>query len=161
MNRVPIPVLAAVSTPGTAGSLHWSATVRMNAGRRFRRESRSAFGDTFARNAVHIYKIPLSALELRGHPGDETIALDWTVNTTLPVTTTWHIDYYTQTAGVYTATDPLSITRAYTLTDHVINYQWYTATLHAMVGGTSWLSDTVRVMPTDLFMYLPVVMKED
>jgi len=98
-------------------------------------------------------------LELYGAPGDGAIRLNWTVNSTitLPVTTTWHIDYYTQTASVYTATEPLSTTRSTVLTEHVRNYQWYTVTLHAMVGGTSWLSDTVRVMPTNRFVYLPMV----
>jgi hypothetical protein len=102
------------------------------------------------------------SLTLHGAPGDQTIYLNWEVNTTLPATSTWHIDYYTTTATApFTATDPFSTTRAYTLTNHVTNYQWYTVTLHAMVGETSWLSDTVRVMPTDIFVYLPVAMKED
>jgi hypothetical protein len=99
---------------------------------------------------------------LRGAPGDQTIYLDWNVNVTLPATATWHIDYYTTTLTVpFTATDPFSITRAYTLTDHVTNYEWYTVTLHALVDSTSFLSDTVRVMPTDISVYLPLMMKED
>jgi hypothetical protein len=98
---------------------------------------------------------------LYGAPGDRTIYLDWTVNTTLPPTTTWHIDYYTTTATApFTTTDPFSGTRAYTLTN-LTNYQFYTVTLHAMVDSTSFLSDTVRVMPTDKLVYLPLVMKED
>lgn len=100
-------------------------------------------------------------LELHGAPGDETIHLNWTVNITLPITTTWRIDYYTQTASIYTATDPYSTTRSTVLTEHVQNYQWYTVTLHAMVGETSWLSDTVHVMPTDMLVYLPMVIRED
>ncbi|MFQ6101990.1 MAG: hypothetical protein ACE5OS_12265 [Anaerolineae bacterium] len=101
------------------------------------------------------------ALSLQGAPGSETIYLSWTVNVTLPVSTTWHIDYYTHTASIYTATEPLSATRSTVLTEHVENYQWYTVALHAMVDSTSWLSDTVRVMPTDRFVYLPLVMRED
>ena len=99
-------------------------------------------------------------LELHGTPADEAIHLTWTVNITLPMTTTWHIDYFTQTvAAPFTATAPFSITRSYVLTENVQNYQWYTVTLHAMVDETSWLSDTVRVMPTDRFVYLPMVLK--
>jgi len=97
-------------------------------------------------------------LVLRGAPGNAAIRLDWSVSITLPVTTTWHIDYYTQTASVFTTTEPLSVTRSAVLTEHVDNYNWYTVTLHAMDGATSWLSDTVRVMPTDKFVYLPLVM---
>jgi hypothetical protein len=99
------------------------------------------------------------ALTLHGASGDASIHLNWTVNITLHVSTTWHVDYYTQTVSIYTATNALSTTRSLVLTEHVQNYQWYTATLHAMLAGTSWLSDTVRVMPTDRFVYLPVVLR--
>ncbi len=98
-------------------------------------------------------------LVLHGTPGDEAIRLDWTVNCGWPLTVTWHVNYYTTTASVYTATEPLSTTRSTVLTDHVRNYQWYTVTLHAMDGPTSILSDTVQVMPTDKFVYLPLVLK--
>jgi hypothetical protein len=101
------------------------------------------------------------SLTLAGAPADRAIRLNWTVNITLPVTTTWHIDYYTQTANIYTATDPLSATRSTVLTEHVHNYQWYTVTLNAMVGETSWLSDTVHVMPTNIMVYLPMMRKEE
>jgi len=101
----------------------------------------------------------LPALQLHGAPGDRSIRLDWTVNVTLPATTTWQIDYYTHTATIHTAAEPLSVTRSTVLTENVVNYHWYTVTLHAMLGGSSWLSDTVRVMPTDRFVYLPLVMR--
>ncbi len=97
-------------------------------------------------------------LELQARGGDRAIHLTWQVNATLPVTSTWRIEYYTQTATIYTATDPFSATRAYTLTG-LTNYQWYTVILHAMLGSTSFLSDTVRVMPTDRFVYLPLVLR--
>jgi hypothetical protein len=100
-------------------------------------------------------------LRLHGAPGDATIRLTWQVTGTLPPTTTWHMDYFTETLTAYTATDPLSVTRSYLLTEHVHNYDWYTVTLHAMVGETSRLSDTVRVMPTDRFAYLPLVRHGD
>jgi hypothetical protein len=99
-------------------------------------------------------------LTLYGTPANQAIHLDWTVNVTLPVTTTWHIDYYTQTVTApFTKTDAYSAARSTVLTENVQNYQWYTVTLHAMVDSTSWLSDTVRVMPTDRFVYLPFVMR--
>jgi hypothetical protein len=102
------------------------------------------------------------SLTLHGAPGDGTIYLNWVVKApTLPVTSTWQIDYYTQTANVYTATEPLSTTRSTMLMEHVQNYQWYTVTLYAMEGTTSIMSDTVQVMPTDVFVHLPLMMKED
>lgn len=99
-------------------------------------------------------------LTLHGIPGNETIRLNWTVDITLPATSTWHIDYYTQTASIYTATDPYSTIRSMVLMEHVHNYAWYTVTLHALDGVNSILSDTVRVMPTDVFLHLPLILRE-
>jgi len=96
---------------------------------------------------------------LQGRGADTISYLNWKTNITLPVTSTWRIDYYTQTVtSPFTATDPFSATRAYTLTN-LTNYQWYTVTLYALLDDIPFLSDTVRVMPTDRFVYLPVVLK--
>jgi hypothetical protein len=102
-----------------------------------------------------------TGLTLRGRPGNTEIYLDWEITPAPPSpTTTWRIDYYTQTVTTpFTATDPLSATRSCVLTENVQNYQWYTVTLHAMANSTSILSDTVRVMPTDVFVYLPLIMR--
>jgi hypothetical protein len=129
-------------------------------------ENRDYYNDTQRPSYTpYVYPHPLTRdLALSGAPGNATIHLHWNVLawTYLPPTTTWRIDYYTTTASApFSATDPFSITRAYTLTDHVINYQWYTVTLHALTDGTPWLSDTVRVMPTDILVYLPLTAKED
>jgi len=97
-------------------------------------------------------------LELVGRPGDERIYLDWTVNASAAIEG-WRINYYTHTARVYTATEPLSLTRSTVLTHHVDNYKWYTITLHALDGAASILSNTVHVMPTNRFVYLPIAMR--
>ena len=52
----------------------------------------------------------------------------------------------------------VSPTRAYTLTG-LTNYTFYTVTLNAMLESTPFLTDTVRVMPSDIFIYLPFVLK--
>jgi hypothetical protein len=110
------------------------------------------------------YPHPLTQdLALTGIPANETAYLDWAVAgwTYLPPTTTWRIEYYTTTlTAPFTATVPLSVTRAYTLTG-LTNYQLYTVTLSAMVDTAPVLSDTVMVMPTNIFMHLPLMMKED
>jgi hypothetical protein len=49
--------------------------------------------------------------------------------------------------------------RAYSL-NGLTNYEPYTVTL-STVGVTPPLSDTVCVMPTDIFVHLPLVKKED
>ena len=98
-------------------------------------------------------------LVLNGTPADRAIRLTWTANTTVPVTSTWRIDYQSQTGTLYTPiTGILSPTRAYTLTG-LSNYVWYTVTLNGMLGSTSFLADTVRVKPTDIFVYLPLVLR--
>jgi hypothetical protein len=99
-------------------------------------------------------------LDLRGTPGDQAIYLNWTIDVTPPATATWRITYYSETVpSPVTRTGIVSPTRAYTLAG-LTNCTCYTVTLDAMVGGTSWLSDTVTVMPTDIFVHLPIVMKE-
>ncbi len=103
---------------------------------------------------------PATALTLHGTPSSHTLHLTWNVNVTLPVTSTWRIEYYSQTvASTVVATDSLTNTaRAYTLAG-LTNYAGYTVTLDAMQGGTSFLSDIVQVMPTDRFVYLPLVLR--
>jgi hypothetical protein len=108
------------------------------------------------------YPHPLTQdLVLSGAPADEAIHLNWSVAawTYLPPTTTWQITYTSQTGTLYPAiTGIISPTRAYTLTG-LANYQWYTVTLRAMVGATSILSGSVRVMPTGILVYLPLVLR--
>lgn len=101
-----------------------------------------------------------SSLELYGMPADQAILLAWEVNPpSLPTTTTWRIDYYTSTIiPPLVVTDMDSTTRSYTLSN-LTNYQRYTVTLHAMLGETSWLSDTIHVTPTNIAEYLPVILK--
>jgi hypothetical protein len=128
-------------------------------------ENRDFYNDTPRPGYTpYIYPHPLAQdLVLTGTPADESVHLDWDVAvwTYLPPTSTWRIDCYTTTLTVpFTATDPLSTTRAYTLPG-LTNYQWYTVTLSALVDATPILSDTVMVMPTDISMHLPLVMKDD
>ena len=98
-------------------------------------------------------------ITLNGAPANQTIYLSWSVNVTLPVTSTWQIGYQgppgdqpSPISGI------ISPTRAYTLTG-LTNYHWYTVTLNAMLNSAPFLTDTVRVMPTDRFVYLPLVMR--
>ena len=119
-----------------------------------------AFGEE---PAVHVYQITaesIPSLILHGAPGSQAIHLTWDVDATLPPTSTWRIGYYSQTvaSSVYVS-GLVSSTRAYSLTN-LTNYAWYTVTLNAMLNGMPFLTDTVRVMPTDRFVYLPLTMRE-
>ena len=105
------------------------------------------------------YGLVWPGLQLHGTPANQAIHLFWTISGTLPATTTWQIDYQSAAGSMYPPfTGILSPTRAYTLTD-LTNYTWYTVTLNAMIDATPFLTDTVRVMPTDRFVYLPLVSK--
>jgi hypothetical protein len=98
-------------------------------------------------------------LVLNGAPADQAIHLTWTVNTTLPVTSTWQIAYDGPPGDQPSPiTSILSPTRAYTLTG-LTNYTLYTVTLNGMLDSTPFLTDTVRVMPTDIFVHLPLVLR--
>ena len=100
------------------------------------------------------------SLRLTGIPGDQTIRLNWSVNGTLPITSTWRIDY---DGPVGNETPPiigiLNDVRDHTLTG-LTNYTFYTITLNAMLDSAPILTDTVTVMPTDIFVYLPILFRE-
>ncbi len=101
----------------------------------------------------------VTTLLLRGAPADQAIRLSWTVNTTLPLTSTWQIDYQSGTGTLYVPiTGIVSPTRAYTLTG-LTNGVWYTVTLNAMLDAIPVLTDTVYVMPADQLMYLPLILR--
>ncbi len=96
---------------------------------------------------------------LSGAPDDQVIHLSWTVNITPPLTSTWQIGYASETGTLLVPPDSLTGTaRTHTITG-LSNYVWYTVTLNAMLDATSIMSDTVRVMPTDRLVYLPLMLK--
>ncbi len=96
-------------------------------------------------------------LVLYGAPADRTIHLTWTIDSAPPPTSTWRIAYYSQTVPI-TINDIVSPTRAYAL-NGLTNYVWHTVTLNAMLDSTPFLTDTVTVMPADIFVYLPLVIR--
>jgi hypothetical protein len=117
------------------------------------------FDDIAVSNTGYIGPINERELALSGTPADRAIHLTWTVTGALPPTSTWQINYQSQTGTLYTPiTGIISPTRVYTLTG-LTNYVWYTVTLNGMLGSAAFLTDTVRVMPTDIFVYLPLVLK--
>ena len=100
------------------------------------------------------------ALVLNGAPAGQAIHLTWTVNATLPVTSTWQLAYDGPSGDQSSPiTGIISPTRAYTLTG-LTNYTWYIVTLNGMLDSTAFLTDTVTVMPTDIFVYLPLVLRD-
>lgn len=98
----------------------------------------------------------LPSLKLWGAPGDRTIYLDWNLNITVPITSTWQISYTNGLGSFGTVADVLS-SRAHTLSS-LTNGTWYTVTLNATLNTVPILTDTVQVMPAKL-VYLPLVQK--
>ncbi|MBN1887848.1 MAG: G8 domain-containing protein [Thermoflexales bacterium] len=96
-------------------------------------------------------------LTLTGTPANGAIHLSWSFTGTLPATSTWQIAYYTNGSLYPAITGIISTTRSYVL-DGLINNTWYTVTLTA-IGTDPLLSATVRVMPTGISVYLPLVMR--
>lgn len=98
-----------------------------------------------------------NVVSLHGRPASEAIWLDWETLAGVPMTGTWKIAYE-GVPGVQPSpiTEVVSATRAYTLTG-LANYTWYTVTVSALIDSAPAMSDTVRVMPTDKFWYLPLV----
>ncbi len=103
---------------------------------------------------------PASELALFATPANQSIYLSWEVGTTLPVTTTWQIAYAGPPGDQLSPINGLPASaRAYTLTG-LTNYTNYTITLSAMVASAPILTDTLTLMPTDILLRLPAVMRE-
>jgi hypothetical protein len=117
-------------------------------------------GETPLYTATAIAIPNASDLTLRGRAYDRAIHLAWDVTPPPPPTTTWRIGYASGTGTLLfpAAEIPTSTVRAWTL-DGLTNYVWYTITLNALLDSTPFLTDTVAVMPTDLHVYLPLILK--
>ncbi len=93
-------------------------------------------------------------LSLWGRPGSNAISLGWSVNVTLPLTTTWTIDYLGPTGDQIPPIVGIpGSSRSYAFTG-LTNFVWYTFTL---TTDPAWLVDTIIMMPTDHSIYLPVI----
>ena len=98
-------------------------------------------------------------LELSASTASQTIFLTWTVSATPPATSTWRISYVSGTGSAGLPISGLiSSTRAYTLTG-LTNYTPYTVTLNAMLNSSPFMTDTIVATPTDIFVYLPLVLR--
>ncbi|MCB0167823.1 MAG: hypothetical protein KDI79_26590 [Anaerolineae bacterium] len=98
------------------------------------------------------------ALQLTARPGDHTARLDWLLNTTLPSTTTWRITYTGPPGDQPSPINGLPYSPQSTTLTGLTNYQPYQVTVRALLAATPVLtSNTVTVIPTDYFTFLPVI----
>jgi Pectate lyase superfamily protein len=96
---------------------------------------------------------------LHAAPANGAINLRWEVTGILPAASTWQISYEGAPGSEPSPITGLpAATRSYTLTG-LTNYEPYTVTLNAMLEGTPILTDTVTVIPTDIMLYLPAVIR--
>ena len=123
------------------------------------KENRDYYNDTPKPGYTpFVYPHPLTKdIVLSGIPADRSIHLNWESRSLLPVTSTWRIMYYSQTVPI-TINNILSSTRAYDL-NGLTNYVWYTITLNTMTEATPLYTDTIKLLPTDRLVYLPVVIR--
>jgi len=97
-------------------------------------------------------------LVLGGVSGDEAIYLTWEVNTSLPITSTWEIRY-NGPPGYQPSPITACPNHPHLRLTGLTNYTIYTVTLNAILGNTPILTDTLALMPTDIWISLPLVLK--
>jgi hypothetical protein len=98
-------------------------------------------------------------LRLFAWPGDERIFLAWRVAGSDALLNSFAISYTNGSDGGRSVTGLATSTLAYTLTG-LTNYTWYTVVVEGWDADDEALmrSNPAVVMPTDHFLYLPVVM---
>lgn len=98
-------------------------------------------------------------LTLHGRPADQAIYLTWEVNEQLPPDVIWRIEYEGtpgQSPSPITAI-PGNV-NSYVL-NGMVNYELYHVSIVAIVNNEPVLEDSISMMPTDLFIYLPAMNK--
>ncbi len=100
----------------------------------------------------------LPTLRLQGSPTDQIIDLQWAFDSTLPDGATWRISYNGSGSPASPITGIAKNIRSYQLTN-LTNYSNYTITLEAMDGATVLYTDSISLFPTDIHVYLPIILK--
>jgi hypothetical protein len=105
-----------------------------------------------------------SLIDLSARPGDRKIHLAWLAGHDLFLAS-FAISVTISAQGTVSYPSTLitglpTTTLAYTLTD-LVNYVWHTVTVEGWDAGDSLLmrSNAVTVMPTDIFVYLPLTVR--
>lgn len=97
--------------------------------------------------------------DLTGMPGDEEIYLRWEISEELPATAVLEIQYVGPKGSPPSPISNLSQNMDEYVLTGMKNYTMYEVTLLAIDNGEVLLSDTIQVMPTDIFSFLPFIVK--
>ena len=97
--------------------------------------------------------------DLVGMPGDGTIYLVWTISDDLPDTAVLRLEYTGPTGNPASPINNIPLGSGEYVLTGLQNYTFYEITLTAVDNGVAIMTDTVSVMPTDIFSFLPFVMK--
>jgi hypothetical protein len=103
------------------------------------------------------YQAPLV---LSGAPADGAVHLFWHSNVFIPLTATWEISY--TPAGGTTPPQVTGLaygTHSYNLSG-LTNFTLYTITLNAVDSGSTLYSASIQAMPSDIFMFLPIIVRQ-
>ncbi len=145
---LPVPAYARVTTYPAS---HLAVEVLPEVGMLYRDAEEQAILDEIAALA------PPAELELGALPGDQRLRLNWRVNATLPVTTTFTLVYEGPAGDQPSPISGLAHDlRTYQLTG-LTNAVPYTVTLSVMQSGSPVMTDTVGAMPSGTLTYLAVV----
>ncbi len=98
-------------------------------------------------------------LTVSGMPGDQTVALNWSLDATLPVTATWRIAYTGPAASPASPVTGLASATRSQLFTGATNYASYVFTVNALLGTTPIYTGTVTIRPTDRPVYMPLMRK--
>ena len=103
-------------------------------------------------------------INLSAWPGDEQIHLDWQLAVNDSVLASFAISVAVRPQGTVVYSPTLvshlpTTTLAYTLTS-LVNYAWYTVMVEGWDASDGLLmrSNSVVVMPTDIYVYLPAIL---
>ena len=123
-------------------------------------EANDAVSYAYANNAPDMGAFEFApALTVFGIPKDRAITVRWQVNEELPVNTVWKIEYTGIEGNQQSPINAISgNVREYDLTG-LTNYTFYDIKVSAIQDNEVVLSQTIRVMPTDMFTFLPLVSK--
>lgn len=99
------------------------------------------------------------ALSVGAVAGDHTIAVNWSLNASLPGNATWRVSYTGPTASPASPVTGLANATRSQIFTNATNYSAYTFTINALVDGTAIYTGTAPPWQPISALHLPLVRK--